>query len=121
MSTTPYAWARSFSIVFILACVDTNGEMKWATHHDIACWIVIHENKGTPIVWLKLLMLRSDGIHYRRPIFSLLLHNHKVVASLQRHDRYVQNTSSFETSTTLEAIRNIASNDAMRIQVDFII
>ena len=111
MNKTKYAWARAFPTVFIPVYIQTDeNTWEWVILHDITGWKTARDKAITFSQWSQYLMWRSDGVPPSHPTFALVLRNHKIKCQLQQQGYYVVNTSGFDTTTTLETIRNAQAN-----------
>jgi hypothetical protein len=116
MNRTQYAWARAFPTIFIPTYIQIKeNEWKWVILHDITGWMQHRDKEIKFFEWCEYLMWRSDGRPVSHPTFALVLGNHKMKSQLQQQGRYVINTSDFDPTTTLDAIRNAPTHDHQSI------
>jgi hypothetical protein len=118
MNKTRYAWARAFPSLFIpvYAFNRSTGQMEWMIFHDITGWVATRDKSVNKIQWYEFMMWRSDGRPAGHPTFSLVLYNHKVKNYLQGQGQYLVNTSDFDPTTTINAIRTATDEDAVKKQ-----
>ena len=86
---------------------------EWVILHNITGWMTQRDKGISFVKWCEYMMWRSDGVPVSHSTFALVLGNHKIQCQLQQQGSYVLNTSDFDTTITLAAIRNADGNNAV--------